>query len=209
MAEEEEDDVCNFESGDYKTVRLEDGRISLFKKDKYYTFSEGDIRHAEVNPITDIYPHSDTPIEECFVTNGNIYYLRGNDAVVYKGQIPQVFHWQQLEASINHLIIRKNGQEIGFFVPPKTSSNGFSRSISRSNDMEIVSFGGGSISTSSINGDYRIRYNGWNVPIYFNAYVANKDNTLTFFYNHKYCVVRKNSKKRNFEWKDVSALFGC
>jgi len=207
-----EDDICHFEKGDYKTVRLADGRISLFKNDKFYTFREGDIRNAEINTIADIYPHTLEPIDECFMTNGKIYYLRGDNAVVYKSDNnPSVIDWRQLETSIDHVIIKEKGLEIGFFVPPKTSNNGNSRSSSRSNNIEIISYGGGSVSTSSVNGNYKIQYNGWNIPIDFNAYIVNEDNSLTFFNDDKYCVVRKTIRRRNydFEWRDVSTLFGC
>lgn len=204
-----DEDVCNFSNGDYKTLRFSDGKIFLFKGQKYYSFLPGELKNAQFGTIKDISPYDSSPIDQCFINNGKVFYVRGNEAVIYDdGRVTRI-DWNKYKSSVSHLIIRRNGQITGFFAPPVSPRFGLGQSNSMSNNLNIMAYGGGSLSTFNVNGIYGIKYNGYNIPAEFNAFMVNPDNSITFFENDKYCNVTKNSLQQNFDWKDVKTLFGC
>ena len=208
------DNICNqLVTGDYKTVRLLDGKIRLIYGDKYYTFKEGGIKSAQIKNISELYPYNSTPIDQTFVNNQQIYYIRGNQAVVYSnsGDTPNAYVWRLTDpsAQLPRLIIKRKGEITGLFVAPQSSNSGIGQSMSSSNDIQVLAYGSSSsVSISNINGFSKITYNGWRIPVQFNAFLSNSDNSLTFFNGDMYCVVTKNSNS-DFNWKEVKTLFGC
>ena len=202
--------VCDqIDSGNYKTVRLSNGNIQLISGENSYTFSEGNIKNAKIDSISKLSPNDLSPITECFANNGKIYYIRQNKAIVYDGQSVSSFTWNPTSTNISRLIIARNGKTTGFLVPPTSQNTGSGESMSSTNDVSVMAYGSGSsVSISSVNGNMQIVYNGWSVPNQFNAFLANTDNSLTFFNGNKYCVAKHNSESQCL-WNDVNKYFGC
>ena len=204
-------EICDqIDSGDYKTVRLPDDSIQLIADDKVYTFKEGDIGNAKITDVSRIYPYDKSPIDECFVNNGDVYYIRKKKAMVYDDQTyKSTFAWSPSSGKVPSLTIKQNGETLGFFVPPISQNTGFGQSMSQSNNIQVMAYGGASsVSMTSVNGKFKLFYNGWNLPLKFNAFIDNPDGSLTFFDGDQYLVVNKNSNiKQN--WKNVDQLFGC
>lgn len=206
MAEE----ICDkLDSGDYKTVRLLDDSIQLIVDDKVYTFKEGDIANAKTSDLSHIYPYDETPVDQCFVNNGKVYYIRNKMAVEYDGKTYKSFRWSPSDGKIPSLTIKQSGQLLGFFVPPTSQGTGFGQSMTQSNNIQVMAYGGASsVSMSSFNGNFKLNYNGYILPLKFNAFIDNPDGSLTFFDGPQYLVVFKNSNLKQ-NWKDVDQLFGC
>ncbi|CAG2114786.1 unnamed protein product, partial [Medioppia subpectinata] len=144
-------DICNqIQSGNYKTVRLTDSRMQLFCGQQSYTFTIGDIRSAQITQISNLYPFDLSPIDECFENNGKVYYIRNNELIQYNGLDVNSYHWNQNQPSIPCLIIKKNGQTIGFFVPNNSCSYSSGQSMSTTNDIQVIAYGSASsVSMSS------------------------------------------------------------
>ncbi|XP_054164028.1 uncharacterized protein LOC128961782 [Oppia nitens] len=212
MASDNWSQVCSqLQSGNYKTVRLQDSKIRLFFGDNYYTFTLGDIRSLQTNQISDLFPYDLSPIQECFENNGKTYYIRQNRLIEYNGaNIGQSRSWNPNQPTISCVAIRINGYTVGFFVPPNSYNSMSGQSMSSANNIQVIAYGSSSsVSMSNYNGNQRLIYNGWQIPTQFNAFVANSDQSLTFFNGNKYCIVYKNDNSNGFVWRDVTALFGC
>lgn len=209
----------DFSSGNYKTMKFGDGQIFLSENNKYYLFGQGDARNAQEKKLKETLPIS--KVDQCFIQNRQIFYLSGDKLIVQQGNDDtKEFSWKASRSKIHHLEILKNGQMRGFFAP-SVSNGGWGQSYSMMNDLEIIGFGGGSISTNQINDDLSISYNGYTIPEEFNAYLINNDGSITFFNGDKYAVSRKShnhffwffngntNSNSQLEWKPVSEYFGC
>jgi len=204
-------DICDqIKDGNYKTVRLPDSRIQLFCGQKSYTFKVGDIRAAQMNAISNLYPFTSTPITQCFQYNERVYYIRDNQLIQYNGLTVSSSQWNQNKPSIPCVIIKRSEQTIGFFVTPNSCPYSSAQSMSSTNDIQVMAYGSGSsVSMSGINNNYRLTYNSIHIPIQFNAFIANCDDSYTFFDGNRYCVVTTSDNSYEFNWKDVKTLFGC
>lgn len=208
----------DFSSANYKTMRFGDGRIFLGENDKYYLFQQGHVRNYQENKLKETLRIS--KVDQCFIQNRQIFYLSGDKLIVQQenGETKE-FSWKKSRPRIHHLEILKSGQMTGFFAP--LSNGGWGQSYSMMNDLQIIGFGGGSISTNQINNNLFINYNGYTIPEEFNAYLINNDGSITFFNGDKYAVSRKthnnffwffngNTNSNNqLEWKPVNQYFGC
>jgi len=223
MAQNRDDDICgDFHRGNYKTMRFGDGKIFLFKGNRYYSFFPGNIRNKQSGFIREIFQNTDDSIDHCFIFNGKVYYVKGDNTVIYENSDsnPQRESWQNIHSKVPHMTMKRNGHTLGFFVPPKGNYGGSGQSFSQANDLSLIAYGGGSFSTASVNGVNVINYNGYNIPDHFNAFMVNyEDDSITFFDRERYTVVKRqnnnwvfingNDKSNRFEWKNVKQYFGC
>lgn len=202
-------DQCDLKSGNYKLLKFSDGKLFFFQDKHYYLVERGKkLTEADYGDLTDIYPNTNTPIDECFIQNGNVFYIRGDESTVYVDNEPQTISWSKLKPYVAHVEIYINGENSGFFAPPKSNpySSGYSQSVSGS--TAIISYGGGGISLISTPRYRRIAYSGWSVPPHFNAYFVENENTVYFFDGSEYTVVTRNSN-RKLLWKNATTFFNC